>query len=353
MSLFKEAKNESAYLKVGIYGGNGAGKSRTAAEIAIGLHKYMKADKPVYYKDSETGSDYLIPLFKKHNVPLCVSKSRSFSDLLLALDEAEENAFLLITDSITHYWDNLVESYKKKHDLTRLTIQHWGEIKPIWWDFSKRYVTSNLHIIVCGRAGDVWQDVEDEEGFKELKKVGTKMRVEKELGYEPSLLIEMEKHRQSAKVGAGWTHRAWVVKDRFDVIDSQHFDNPTFESFLPHIELLNLGGEHRAVDEGGDTQELFSNSHNGYNRKVEKDITLEKIQEELKIAYPSRKDEDVKGRSDLMFQVFGTRSWTEIEKRKAQVELEQGLLDLQNYNNQEDFKKQVEDEDKKSKKGGK
>lgn len=350
VELFKEAKNESAFLKVGIYGGNGSGKSRTAAEIAIGLHKYMKSDKPVFYKDSETGSDYLIHLFKEHNVPLFVSKSRSFSDLLLAMDEAEKKAFLLITDSITHFWDDLVESYKKKHDLTRLSIQHWGEIKPIWWDFSRRYVTSNLHIIVCGRAGDVWADVEDEDGFKELKKVGTKMRVEKELGYEPSLLIEMEKARLSAKIGAGWTHRAWVVKDRFDVIDSQHFDNPTFDSFLPHIELLNLGGEHRAVEEGSDTQDLFNDSHNGYNRKINKEILLEKIQEEFKVAFPSRKEEDVKGRSDLMDKIFNTRSWTEIEKRKAEVELEQGLLDLQNYNNQEDFKNQIS---KENKKGGK
>ena len=64
-------------------------------------------------------------------------------------------------------------------------------LKAMWREFTDRYVNSKLHVIMRGRAGYIWDDVEDEEGVKELKKVGTKMKAEVETGYEPSLLIEM------------------------------------------------------------------------------------------------------------------------------------------------------------------
>lgn len=324
MALFKEGKIESAYLKMGIYGGNGSGKTFTASLVSIGLHKHIKAKKPIYFLDSETGSDYVIPLFEQHKIKLHVCKTRSFADLLVAVDEAEKNASILIADSITHFWDDLVESFKKKKNLSRISLQNWGVIKPIWRDFSTKYVTSNLHIIVCGRAGDVWDEVEDEEGVKELRRTGTRMRVEKELGYEPSLLVEMEKARLSNRKGAGWVHRAWVVKDRFNVVDSQHFDDPAFESFLPYVDLLNLGGTHKAIEQTQSSQELFDDRDNGYERQRRAKILLEKIREELYVLFPRQSSEDKTSRSNLLKEIFDTRSWTEVEGKKLQ-ELEIGL----------------------------
>lgn len=329
--LFKEAEAEVAYLKMGIYGGQGAGKTRTASEVAIGLHKHIKAKKPVYFLDSETGSDYVRPLFLKHKVPFHNAKSRAFSDLLTAMDEAEREASIFICDSITHFWDELVETYKTTKKLSRLTIRHWGEIKPIWRDFSAKYVMSNLHVIVCGRAGDVWEEKEDEEGVKELTRTGTRMRVEKELGYEPSLLMEMVKERLSAREGAGWVHRAWIVKDRFDVIDSQHFDDPTFESFLPHIELLNLGGKHRVLDADRNSGELLQGTDNGYERIRQRNILLEKIKEEVHLKHPGRGADDKTARLNLMKEIFNTLSWIEIEGLPTK-QLHQGLDKLEKSN---------------------
>lgn len=329
--LFKEAEPEVAFLKMGIYGGQGSGKTRTASEVAIGLHKHIKSKKPVFFLDSETGSDYVRPLFNQHKVPFHNAKSRAFSDLLTAMDEAEKEASVFICDSITHFWDELVETYKTTKKLSRLTIRHWGEIKPIWRDFSAKYVMSNLHVIVCGRAGDVWEEKEDEEGVKELTRTGTRMRVEKELGYEPSLLMEMVKERLSAREGAGWTHRAWIVKDRFDVIDSKHFDDPTFESFLPHIELLNLGGKHRVLDADRNSRNLIGNTNNGFERYRQHEIFLEKINAEFYVKHPGQSVDDKQGRSSLMNEIFKTRSWTEI-KGLSSKRLEKGLEKLEEGN---------------------
>ena len=349
MSPYKDAKIEAAFLKMGIYGGNGSGKTFTASLIAIGLHKFIESKKPIYFTDSETGSDYVIPLFNKAKINLKVSKTRAFTDLLLDISNAEEGSIVII-DSVTHFWDDLIESYKKKKNLKRISHpSHWMEIKPIWRDFTKEFVVSKLHIIVCGRAGDVWEDVEVSEGVKELKRTGSRMRVEKELGYEPSLLVEMEKARLSSKAGAGWSHRAWVVKDRFDIIDSQHFDNPTFESFLSHIELLNLGGDHKALEADRDSQELFDNSNNGYERQRQRVILLEKIKEELYIPYPGQGTDDKRGRSDLMNEIFKTRSWTEVEG-KYPNDLQVGLTSLEEKNQKKELEEKPQAEKKEKKK---
>ena len=82
---------------------------------------------------------------------------------------------------------------------------------------------------MAGRSADKWEDVEDEEGIKELKKVGTKMRSETEIGYEPSLLIEMEQYRKSARIGGGWVNRAWVIKDRYNLLNGKYFEFPPFD----------------------------------------------------------------------------------------------------------------------------
>jgi hypothetical protein len=46
---------------------------------------------------------------------------------------------------------------------------------------------------LCGRAGYEYDHEENEDGGKDLIKIGTKMKAEGEFGFEPSLVIEMER----------------------------------------------------------------------------------------------------------------------------------------------------------------
>ena len=48
--------------------------------------------------------------------------------------------------------------------------------------------------------------------------------------------------------GKGWIHRATVIKDRWGVMNGAEIDEPSFASFLPVIERLNIGGEHVGID---------------------------------------------------------------------------------------------------------
>ena len=221
--MFKKVeKPMQAYLKAGIFGFAGAGKTWTATDIAIGLHEYAKSTKGVLFVDTENGSDFMIPRLKEKGIEVYTDKTRTFADLLKDMDAAPDVADILIIDSISHFWREMVTAYKGNR--TFLRIQDWGPLKEKWAQYTTRYVNSPLHIIMCGRAANVFEDVQEEKDnpnapktFKAVR-VGTKMSAETETGYEPSLLIEMEKVMLGE--GGRYARRANVIKDRYGVIDS-------------------------------------------------------------------------------------------------------------------------------------
>lgn len=111
--MFSEVTQpQTAFLKMGIFGFQGAGKTRTATEVAIGLHQHIKSRKGVVFIDTETGSDFMLPLFRKAGIRLYVDKTRSFMELCRNLDEAPQAADIVIIDSVTHFWRELVKAYK-------------------------------------------------------------------------------------------------------------------------------------------------------------------------------------------------------------------------------------------------
>src|SRR5262249_6385673 len=151
-------------------------------------------------------------------------------------------------DSITHPYREMIAAFLKKKNRSFLQIDDWQYLKGDhgWQMFTNRYLNSNLHIVMCGRAGDDLEQYTDENGKRQLEKVGVKMKTESETGFEPSLLIEMKLIEQNSMEKAArkrtFVNRAIVVKDRWDQINGDEIDNPNFSDFLPHIERLALGG---------------------------------------------------------------------------------------------------------------
>ncbi len=353
MSLFKDAENTMAYAKIGLLGFAGSGKTRTATEIAVGLHKAIQSKKPVGFLDTETGSDFMIPIFRQHGIKLMVSKTRAFKDLAAALKESAKLFDILIIDSVTHYWVDIVESYKAKKNTNRLAFQDWGIIKPLWAnDFSTPFVTAPLHIIVCGRAGFEYDYFEGDDGKMELYKTGTKMKAEGEFGFEPSLLIEMNRIKNPKSMEAykeaktkdqklkaakkiqderQYVREAVVLKDRADVLDGKVFYNPTYADFAPHWSFLNIGGEHKPL-EAGDSTGLFDKEGRP-EWKIEqqqKDITLEEIEAALIKQFPASTGKDKTAKITILSKVFRTPSWTAI-KSLSNVELKNGLRLIKDY----------------------
>lgn len=328
MSMLKKATNKMSYGKVGLYGTAGSGKTRTAAEIAIGIVQYSKNPKPVGMFDTEPAASFIIPLFERAGIEFLVyDESRAFSDLMAFTQEAQQTCSVVIVDSITHVWRDLQESYlarmndfrkrDNKRPLMSLEFQHWGPIKGQWAEFTDLFLSSKMHMIVCGRAGNVYeyQEKNDGSGKKELITTGTKMATEKELGYEPSLLIEMEIQREDGAI----VNTAVVQKDRADRINGKEFRFPTFESFKPHFEALHIGGEHFNSLNQRDSREMFTEGgEDNFGAEMRrKDVALDEIKEEILRHHGHGMDAATKAaKAETLEKVAGTRSWAKLESMR-------------------------------------
>lgn len=322
--LLKPAENQMAYLKAGILGFPGSGKTFTASIIARGIYQMTKADKPVAFLDTETGTDFEISRFKAAGIPLVVFKSRAFADLLKVVQEAESDCSVLIIDSISHCWTELLTAFQKQKKVERLLFHHWGPIKAEWRQFTDLYLNSKLHIVMCGRAGWEYDYEEAEDGHKELIKTGTKMRAETEMGYEPSLLLEMQLVREDkVKIGAKPLHRCHVLKDRSDQINGRHFDNPDFNAFLPHLASLNIGGDHLAI-EARSSDGMFQSGESLYQKNKAREIVAEELKNELYLQLPGNTEDTKRKRMLICRSIFETDSWKAIEDKDSKV-LRRGL----------------------------
>jgi AAA domain len=321
MALFQDSSNTQARLKMGIMGFAGDGKTFTATSIAIGLVELMRdrslpdGDKPVMFIDTETGSDWVKPRFDKANIPLKTAKTRAFSDLLTACKEAQEGGAVLIIDSVTHFWRELTETYAEKRGRRRgLEFQDWAYLKGQWGLFTDAFVNGSFHAILCGRAGYEYDFFVNESGKKELEKTGIKMKAENETGYEPSLLMLMEKHR-NMETGETFNN-GYILKDRSDRINGKVFKNPTFEDLKPHIEFLNLGGAQFGTDTSRTSADLIGGNDEQKDwrwRAQQKEIATSEIIEVLNKHHGGTTNEAKKTKADLLEKHAGTRSWPRVE----------------------------------------
>lgn len=332
--MMKKAGNRMAFGKIGFYGDAGSGKTFTAAQVAIGLHQFAKLDKPVAMFDTEPSASFIAPLFEKAGIEFLVEdETRALIDLLEFMDEAEKNCSIVIIDSITHVWRKLQQDYldmlnnqRKKYNkplYAKLEFQHWGPIKEKFGQFTDRFLSSKLHCIVCGRAGAVYEYQDNEKGKKELITVGTKMASEKEMGYEPSLLIEMSKVIEHGKL----INRAFVEKDRANLLNGHTFDFPTFENFKPHLTFLNIGGEHFGSMDKRESQSMFKDfGEETFSSELRnREIWLEEISNLLaKVGLGGSTNEAKLARIVALEKCFGTASKTKLETLNAN-RLKEGL----------------------------
>lgn len=325
MALFTKAEVTTSFLKLGMMGFAGSGKTYTATSIAIGLHKLTKSDKPIFFLDTETGSDWVKPRIEAAGIELFTAKTRAFRDLLNAVPEAEGEASLLLVDSLTHFWVELTDAYMRKKNRTRLQFDDWAFLKVEWRKFTDAFVNSNLHIIVCGRAGFEYDYSTDEEtGRKNLEKTGIKMKAEGEMGYEPSLLVLMERRMEmESKTDR---HFAKVIKDRSTLLDGKEFQNPTYENFLPHIQCLNLGGRQLGVDVSRTSVAMIPADIRD-NRATRRKIVLDEIESLIVLHYPGQAAADKKKKLELLRTHFDA-SWTEIETVMPLERLQKGYNTL-------------------------
>lgn len=330
---FKKAENKMAYLKMGIFGLQGSGKSYTAFLIAMGLYEYLKLEKPICLIDTENKLGLLLKKFEYRNIPFVEpeNKSMSYRDLLSNMKDAEKECSILIIDSLSAFYSQLLLDCQRKKKQSEANMYVYKITKDEWRDYTDIYLNSNLHIIIAGRSGWKYEAQENERGRKETIAVGTKMRGEVEMGYEPALLMEMEGAR-GKEVGDKLVNRGHILKDSAGTgLQGNFKDNPDFDFILPHIQSLNVGGEHEAYDSTRNSEDIFEAGGQGWNeRKRQREVACEELKDQLTLKF-SGTTVDKKAKIEYLEKLFDTTSWTEIENAASKkVTLNQILDVIQN-----------------------
>ena len=328
MGLLTKLGTGQGYLKAGFLGFQASGKTYTACSLAIGLRKRLKLEGPIAMFDTEGGSEYIAQrILKETGKTLMGVKSQSFQDLLDMARECEMGGVsVLIADSMTHVWRELCDSYlehvneeRAKKNLSKrskLEFQDWNPIKKKWSEWTQFYLNSSLHIIICGRAGYEYEmEMNEETNRKELIKTGVKMKTETEFGFEPSLLIEMERTQVPVKEGGfKMVHHATIIKDRFGVMDGNEIDNPDFDFFLPHVALLTPGAN-APIDMSNRTpmqvDEIGQDQFDRMRSRQKK--AWEEIENGLAIIYPSSQGKDKQARYMIFSELTGSTSELKIQ----------------------------------------
>lgn len=332
VSILQTLGTGQGYLKAGFLGFPKSGKTYTATDVAIGTYKFFGNAGRIIMFDTEGGSEYIAHRVRQGTGQELIGvKSRSFADLMAVAKETRTDDILL-ADSITHPWRELCDAHLarinqalerrgSKKRRYKLEFQDWGPIKAEWDKWTTFYLNSKVHIIICGRAGYEYdmEKSEDDNGNekKELVKVGTKMKTESEFGFEPSLLVEM--FRDDSPEGKKANARLAVIRgDRFDIIDGKVFKNPTFKDFLPHIQMLKPGA-HTAIDTElkSDTGVTDEGDIEWQREKRTRVILCEEIQGIIVSVYPGQTAAEKQAKGQLLFDAFGTRSWTAVENMNS------------------------------------
>lgn len=332
--MFKKLENNRPFLKMAFEGFAGDGKTYTATQVAIGVHKLIKSTKPIALFDTEKAFKALKPLFDAASIEAIVNDDqRSLASLNEAIKWCEQgNADILIVDSITHVWEEFLRAYLnrpgkdgKEIKRTRLEFQDWGVLKPRWKElFSNPFVMAKCHIIFTGRAGYEYTDERNEEtGKREIYKSGIKMKAETETAFEPDILVLMQKIQDII----GETKAIWreglVMKDRTTQIDGKVFKNPTFDNFYPAIKVL-LDGTLREVH-GVDIPDTFEEFENKFSEiGKEKTRIIAELEGCFELMGLGTGAQDKQVKAWTLSQVFGVNSLEMVERKNLKT-MREGL----------------------------
>lgn len=340
--MFKKLENNRPFLKMAFEGFAGDGKTYTAVETAIGVHKLIKSTKPIAMYDTERALKALKWKFDDAGIEAVIEdEERSLKSLNSAIKWCEEgNADILIIDSITHVWEEFLKAYLNRPDKSgkevkrnRLEFQDWGVLKPTWKElFSTPFVMAKVHIIFTGRAGYTYDnEVNEDTGKREIHKSGIKMKAETETAFEPDVLVLMEKVQDLLSTPKQVWREATIVKDRTTQIDGVTFKNPTFESFFPAIKVL-LDGTLREVH-GAQMPDTFAEYESKFNEiGKEREILVAEIDGCFELMGLGTGAADKQVKAWTLNQVFGVNS-VEMLQKKNNAAIRTGLAIIKDFSN--------------------
>jgi hypothetical protein len=329
--FFTSLDNAQPFFKAAFEGFAGSGKTYTMAQVAIGLHKRVGSTKPIVYFDTEKAGRHLRRLFKEAGIEVLYKESRTLADLGTSMKFCREGGSdVLMIDSISHVYENFLQSYQQQKGRNRLQFEDWGILKPKWKrEFSEPFVRDRYHALFCGRAGYEYSDEKDENGKRQIYKSGIKMKVEGETAFEPDMLVLMERFEELMEREKKVWREATIIKDRSTLLDGKTIKNPTFADFAPAIDYLL--DEPVEKDATAETENDYEGDEARREYLKRRDIALETIEAIIVGAGLGGTAGAAKAaKVKALDTAFGSVSWTQI-KGMNPAKLEEGIERLKDH----------------------
>lgn len=332
-------------VKIALVGPGGSGKSTLAALLAIGLCKSRALRSHAVLFDATGHGEYLRDLFAIEDVELRIVRATSFVDLRAAFDlaEADERCAVFLCDPYAAPRVELVEALKLALGLKgrRLAFHQRDELLAVWESWVRAMSASRLHCLFTG-PGVMTADREDLDGTDDRALGGA----DADSWHEANLIIELRaEHARDRHVRRSRpVYSAYVMKDRTRRLTGRRFAfrgstltkagqyKRVLNAFAPHI--LDAARPTWPTTEAlgeRSSAALFVGALGESPYELERrraKIAVESIHATIGILWPGKDQNSVAIRTAVQQEIFSSRSWTEIEGRRA-GELEACLEHLQ------------------------
>lgn len=236
--LFKPATPEVAYLKVGLYGLTGSGKTLSSLLFATAL------GRTVIFDTESSGSLYAPKKGRQREIELPSFDREATQDITRVtegiLQAYQEGYDAVVVDQLGHLWENAQETVLKGEEEAGSKAWHrynsggvilpmlWKKIKLLWKNFIHAALDTPIHVFMCGRLQAL---IEIGNGGSSVKYLGDRMAGEKEVMYEPTILFKMERMPRN-------NVKAVCEKDKTGYIQGKLFINPRIDIFADILKYL-------------------------------------------------------------------------------------------------------------------
>lgn len=203
---FKRATRTTKKLRAALLGPAGAGKTRTALEIARGL------GERIALIDTEHGSASMYA----HLVPFdCLELTHYAPDRYIeAIGQAEDAGYdVLVIDSLSHAWSGkggileFVDRTKRNGN----SFNAWGDATPMHNKLVERLLSCKMHLLVTMRTKmEFVQEKDQASGKTIVRKVGMQPVQRDGMEYEFDLICDIDQG-----------HTLTVGKTRIDLLDGE------------------------------------------------------------------------------------------------------------------------------------
>lgn len=340
-------------IKVGVFGGQGSGKTTSTALLALALSKELYNGAPVAVTDTEPGWQFLRPMFAAEGVELIQTTQPTFKAMVRDLRDAERRGCCVwVIDSLTIIWQEIMKA--AQGNKKQIEIQQWGDIKAVWGEYTTAFLNSSMNTFALGRLGnDMEEQIDDKTGKSKLVKMGTKFKAggSESFGYEPHLLLEMSLERK-AKRKAGsvlegegrMVHRVDVLKDRTWALngavirwsDKARYEpggyRQVWQSIKPHFDRVQQTMARVTINPGESSGTLFNSDGQSewYEKKQRKDVLSAEIKGCLDLTFGGQGKEEKQARIAVSELIFGVKSKEAADALPIE-KLERGLRILHAY----------------------